>query len=89
MNDPLCFVADLLSIYALVLFVRIILSWVTMFRPVPPSLGPLVKVIYDVTEPVMGFFRRFIPPIGGMDLSPIVIFILIRVARGALCGAGL
>jgi YggT family protein len=88
-DDPLCLVAQLLSIYALVLFARIIVSWVTMFRPIPASLAPLVRVLYDLTEPVMSFFRRFIPPVGGLDLSPIVIFIVIRLLRGALCGGGL
>ena len=85
MGDPLCFVAQLLSIYAFILFIRIIISWVTMFRPIPPSLGPVVRIIYDITEPVMGFFRRFIPPVGGLDLSPLVLFILIRIAANALC----
>ncbi len=85
MNDPLCLVAQLLSIYGFILFARIIISWVTMFRPIPASIGPVVRVIYDITEPVMGFFRRFIPPVGGLDLSPIVIFIVLRFIQNALC----
>lgn len=85
-SDPLCLVARLLTIYTFILFARIILSWVTMFGSrIPPALDPVVGVIYKVTEPVMAFFRRFIPPVGGLDLSPIVIFIMIRFAQGALC----
>jgi YggT family protein len=41
--------------------------------------------VYDLTEPVMGLFRRYIPPIGGLDLSPIFIFIGIEVIRSILC----
>ena len=70
--------------YYLILFARIILSWTTMFWSPPSSLTPLVRVIYDLTEPIMGFFRRFIPPIGGFDLSPIVIFILLSFVRSGL-----
>jgi YggT family protein len=42
-------------------------------------------VVYDLTEPVMGFFRRFIPPVGGLDLSPIFIFVILGFIRGGLC----
>ncbi len=77
-----------LSIYLYVLFARIILSWVTMFWTPPSSLTPVIRVIYDLTEPIMGFFRKIIPPIGGFDLSPIIIFIIIRVLIQTLSAAG-
>jgi YggT family protein len=76
-----------LSAYSLILFARIILSWVTMAWSPPAGLAPVIKVIYDLTEPVMGAFRRMIPPIGGLDLSPIFIFIILRVIQGLIgCG---
>jgi YggT family protein len=76
-----------LSAYWLLLIVRIILSWVTMtsWSP-PPALAPVIRVIYALTEPVMGFFRRYIPPIGGLDISPIFIFIILSIVQQALCG---
>lgn len=80
-----CLLATLLRIYALVLFARIILSWVTMFTSPSPALAPVIRVIYDLTEPIMGFFRRFIPPIGGLDLSPIFIFIIINLLSSQIC----
>lgn len=71
--------------YYIVLFARILLSWATMFRWRPPDgLAPVIKLVYDLTEPIMGFFRRYIPPIGGLDLSPIFIFILLGVVQRAL-----
>ena len=78
-----------LQVYGWILFVRIILSWVTMAGARPPAaLGPAIKVVYDLTEPVLGFFRRIIPPLGMFDLSPLIVFILLGVLRGALgCGA--
>ncbi|MGH2751984.1 MAG: YggT family protein [Actinomycetota bacterium] len=80
-----CFIAQLLSVYVLILFVRIILSFVTQFRALPSGLAPVMRVIYDLTEPVLGFARRYIPPIGMLDLSPLVVFILIRILQGVIC----
>ena len=79
-----CLISSLISLYTLVLFVRIILSWVTMAWSPPASLSPLIRVIYDITEPVLGFFRRFIPPIGGLDLFPSVFFLLLCVVQRQL-----
>jgi len=80
-----CFIAQLLRIYSFVLFARIIVSWVTMFTSPSPALAPIIRIIYDLTEPVMGFFRRFIPPMGGLDLSPIFIFIIINLISSQIC----
>ena len=85
MPDLGCLIAQILNFYVLILFVRIILSWVTMFRAPSPAFAPLIRVIYDVTEPVLGFARRLIPPIGGLDLSPILIFFFIRILAGYIC----
>ncbi|MDQ3986947.1 MAG: YggT family protein [Actinomycetota bacterium] len=76
-----------LTVYWLILLVRVILSWVTMAGSVPASMGGLVRVVYDLTEPVLGFFRRIIPPLGPIDISPLIVFILLGVVQGALgCG---
>jgi YggT family protein len=72
--------------YYIVLFLRIILSWLTMVWSPPPALDPVVRVVYDLTEPVMALFRRYIPPIGGFDLSPIFIFLILSFIRAGLCG---
>lgn len=78
----ICLINFALQVYTFILFARIILSWVSMtaWTP-PPALAPVIGFIYEVTEPVMSFFRRFIPPLGGLDLSPIVIFIILSLLR--------
>ena len=78
----ICLINFALQVYTFILFARIILSWVslTAWTP-PPALAPVIGFIYEVTEPVMSFFRRFIPPLGGLDLSPIVIFIILSLLR--------
>jgi YggT family protein len=81
-GDLLCYV---IYAYYIILFARIILSWATMAWSPPPSVAPAVRVIYDLTEPVLGLFRRYIPPLGGLDLSPFFVFIILRVLSGAVC----
>ena len=70
--------------YTIILFVRIIASFITQFRAPPAALGPFLKVLYDLTEPVLGRVRRLIPPLGMLDLSPLLVFLLLAVIRGAL-----
>ncbi len=77
-----------IQFYGLLIFVRIILSWVTMFWSPPPSLSPAIRVIYDLTEPVLGFFRRYIPPVGGFDFSPIILIVILQFVGSAVCFSG-
>lgn len=66
-------VDNLFTALWLILFARIVLSWV---RPNP--YHPIVQFIYQVTEPIMAPFRRLLPPAGGIDFSPIITFIALR-----------
>ena len=78
---------DLLALYWLILFIRIILSWFP-----PPGAGPLrtgYNFIYDITEPVLRLVRGLLPPIRagqmGLDMSPILVFIVIFLVQAAVC----
>ncbi len=73
-----------ISGYFIILILRILLSWATMVWSPPPAMDPVVRVIYDLTEPVMSMFRRVIPPIGGLDLSPIFIFLILSIVQQSL-----
>lgn len=73
-----------LYVYSAILFVRILLSWLSMAWSPPPSLTPVIRVIYDLTEPVLGLVRRFIPPVGGLDLSPLIILLAISLIQSQL-----
>ena len=76
-----CFLYYAVSVYTVIMFVRVILSWATMVWSPPHSLAPAIRVLYDLTEPVLGLFRRYIPPIGMIDISAIVVFIILAVLR--------
>lgn len=68
------------EIYQYILIARILMSWVPDMERT--SLGQL---LYKITEPYLSIFRRFIPPLGFIDLSPIVaIFALYLIQLGLL-----
>ena len=69
----------LVNIYFFALLAMIILSWIA-----PGSSNPAVYLLFQITEPVMAPFRKILPPMGGMDFSPILVFILINVIQIAL-----
>lgn len=69
----------LVNIYFFALLAMIILSWIA-----PGSGHPAIHLLYQITEPVMAPFRKVLPPMGGMDFSPILMFILINVVQIAL-----
>ena len=80
-----------LTVYTILLFVRVIVSWAFMFGFRPPYSGPLrtiLDLLDDVTEPILRPLRALIPPIRaggvGLDLSIIIAFVILAVLRTAL-----
>ncbi len=71
-------VADLLQltlwVFIIAIFIRVILSWVS---PYAARQHPAVGLLNNLTDPLMRPARQMIPPMGGIDLSPIVVFILL------------
>jgi len=71
----------LLIVYTIILFVRILSSWVRV--PAYGVAGKVLQIVYDLTEPVLRPLRSILPPIRmgamAMDLSPIIVFIVLDV----------
>lgn len=65
-----------LNVILFFVFIRVILSWVA-----PGLYNPIVSIIYSVTEPVMAPFRRLLPPLGGLDLSPLFLLLSISAIK--------
>ena len=66
-------------IYSWILIIRVILSWVN-HNP----YNPIVRILYMLTEPILGPIRRALPPMGGLDLSPLVVLVAIWILRSLL-----
>ena len=78
----------LVKIYFFALLGMIILSWIA-----PGTSNPAAYLMFQITEPVMAPFRKVLPAMGGIDFSPILVFILINVIqiflRNLAAGLGL
>jgi uncharacterized protein YggT (Ycf19 family) len=72
------FVVVFVGVYVLVIFAYVLTSFVRL----PYSFNPVVRFLYDVCEPFLRLFRRILPPLGPLDLSPVVaILALVAVQR--------
>lgn len=74
-------VKTILDLYFFALVISIILSWVA-----PQANHPGAVLVYQLTEPLMGPVRRIIPSLGGLDLSPIFVFLGINLLSSMLVG---
>jgi len=72
--------------YFFIILARVLMSWVPMFtqRPLDYS-NPIVKILLNLTEPVLAPLRRFLI-IGMLDLSPMVVLFSLGLIAGALTG---
>ncbi len=66
----------LLNVYIYGLLAAIILSWVAPHNP-----HPAIGLLWQLMEPILGPFRRLLPPLGGLDLSPILVFLVLNMFR--------
>jgi YggT family protein len=64
------------------ILIRAILSWVQ-----PDPRNPIVQLLDRVTGPILYPLQRIIPPLGGIDLSPLVAMLLIELIKGLLVNA--
>ena len=82
---PLQFVIDtVIDLYIFVIIAAVIASWLVAFgvlNMTNPLARQLVQILDALTEPVFRRVRRFVPPMGGLDLSPIIVWIVLMVIR--------
>lgn len=69
-------VGMVINIYFIAILASIILSWIA-----PGSYNPTILLLHQLTEPVMKPFRKILPAMGGLDLSPIFVFVTINVLQ--------
>lgn len=85
---PLGIVSLFLKFYLFAILIMVVLSWVA-----PGNRSPVIYLLHQLVEPVMAPFRRIIPPLGGIDITPMLVMLAILVAqefvRAAAVGASL
>lgn len=76
-------IANLLNIvctlYMYVVIARVIISWIRV-----DPYNQIVQFIYKITEPALQMVRQYVPSLGGLDLSPIIVIILLQFLRSFL-----
>lgn len=75
-------ISALFQVYTLMLFARILSSWLPELQQTKA-----MRFISFYTDPYLNIFRRIIPPIGMLDISPIFAFIALELIRGFIVGA--
>jgi YggT family protein len=71
----------LVSLYILLIFIRIILSW-----GMASYSNRIMRFLVNTTEPMLGPLRRFVPLVGTFDISPIVAFLILWLVQAAIVG---
>jgi YggT family protein len=89
-GDVADYVETLAIVYLILIFVRIIMSWIPRI-PYNRYLAAFLQFVGDVTDPYLNLFRRFLPMVrlggAGLDLSPIVATIVLLIVSSLVAGA--
>ena len=88
-EDVADYVNSLFIVYIILIFIRVLLSWIPRM-PYNPTLRAVVDFVHETTDPYLNVFRRFLPPVGGggmaFDLSPILAIIVLFIAQAIVVG---
>lgn len=66
----------LLNIFLIAILVQVVMSWIS-----PTTYNPATVLLHRLTEPVLAPARRIIPPISGIDLSPLVVLVVFQLIK--------
>jgi YggT family protein len=78
----LYFISTLFFILQFAIIIRALMSW---FNPSPDN--PIVRLVIEITEPVLAPLRRIVPRIGMIDITPIVAYFILRLLQGLFMSA--
>jgi YggT family protein len=73
-HDVISLISIILEVYIWLIVARVILSYFRFKK-----YHPVLRFIYDVTEPLLGFFRRLLPRTGAFDFSPLLAFLFVWI----------
>ncbi|GAB4340236.1 MAG: hypothetical protein Fur0042_00790 [Cyanophyceae cyanobacterium] len=73
-------IAQFLQIYLVIIIIRILLSWFPNIN----WFDPPFSIVSQLTDPYLNLFRSVIPPLGGLDLSPMLAILVLQVLSSAI-----
>lgn len=68
---------QIIDLYTLIVFVAVVISWFQL-----PLDNPVSRLTRTLTEPALAPIRKLVPPVGGLDFSPMILLVLLRIVRG-------
>jgi YggT family protein len=80
LNPIAALLIEVLEIYKWVVIAAVIVSWLTAFNVINQYnnfVRTVLRILHALTDPVFRQVRRVIPPMGGLDFSPIIVFVII------------
>lgn len=87
LGPALALLYHLIDLYAWVLIIGVIMSWLIAFNVINLS-NQFVRMVYEVvtrlTEPLLGPIRRFLPDLGGVDISPVILILLLWFVKDVI-----
>ena len=87
MNSLLNLINSIIDIYLFTLVAYVIISWLVSFKiinPWQPFVRMLIQFLSRVHDPILNKVRSFLPDFGGIDISPIIVFLAIQFIRNLL-----
>ena len=88
MLNPIAYLLlQVLDIYKWIVIAAVIVSWLTAFNVINSHnniVRSILRILWALTEPVFRQIRRVIPPMGGLDLSPLIVFLVIATLEYAM-----
>ena len=85
MQNVATWLNSLFLVFSMCILVRILMSWVTI-APMRSWSQAIVQFFHDTTDWYLNFFRRVIPPVGPLDLSPMVALIVLFIVQRLVVG---
>ena len=89
MNALIILIDQIVNLYIWTMLAYIVITWLIAFRIINPW-QPIVRMAMDflgrIQEPLMGRVRRFLPDLGGIDLSPIILLLAVQFLRNLVIG---
>ena len=88
-GDVAAYVSALFTVYIILIFIRILMSWIPRV-PDNRALRAVLEFVRETTDPYLNIFRRMLPPVGAggmqLDLSPMIGVILLLIAQSIIPG---
>ena len=87
MNSLLGLIIQIINLYKLVLLIYIIATWLISFNIINTSnrfIYSAMEILYRLSEPSLRLVRKYVPTFGNIDISPIIVYLLLRFIQSLL-----